>query len=132
MQTTGKGTDITIGDENLNGTLSAGFLRLIAKMAANNELIKLALKEMHPGVKEMLQGQDDQFLLGFVNCAQYFHDTATVLLVDPISNRYKSNEELSQEDSRTIRLVSLIDASAYYCVQLLADRGYLDVEGGTN
>jgi len=131
MQTTKKDTEVIEG-EDLNEPLSVGFLRLIHKAAVDSSLIKLALKEMHPGVKEMLSKQGDQFLLGFVNCAQYLHDTATVLLVDPISNKYKPNEELSKIDSQTIRLVSIIDASAYYCVQLLADRGYLTIDDETN
>jgi len=133
MQTTGKnsGGGVVV-EESLTDPLSKEFLKLIAKMAAQNELIELALKELHPGVKNMLQGQDTEFILGFVNCAQYFHDMITGLLVDPITKKYEPSEELDQRDAQSIRFASMIDATAFYCVILLAERGYIDLEEESN
>jgi hypothetical protein len=80
----------------------------------------------------MLKGQDTNFILGFVNAAQYTHDTVSGLLIDPINQKYKPAEELDQRDTQIVRLASLIDASAYYAVLLLAERGYLDLEEEPN
>ncbi len=133
MQTTGKDPDgNVVVEEGLNEPISKSFLKLIAQMASSNELIELALKELHPGVKEMLNTQDTSFLLGFVNCAQYFHDTITGLMINTITEKYGPTQELDSRDSQTIRFASMIDASAYYCVTLLAERGYLDLDDESN
>lgn len=137
MQTTGKDNDndkeqtVTEG-EDLNSPLSVEFLKLIAQMASKNELIELALEELHPGVKEMLEAQETTFILGFVNCAQYLHDMISGLLVDTITTKYNPTEELDSRDSQTIRLAAMIDAAAYYCVTLLAERGYVDLDVKSN
>ena len=133
MQTTGKGSDGTVVvEESLTEPLSKSFLKLIAKMAAKNELIDLAMKELHPNLKDMLRGQDNTFLLGFINCAQYYHDLITGLMVNPINEKYTPGQELDSRDSQTIRFASMIDASAYFCVILLAERGYIELDDESN
>ena len=133
MQSTGSNRDKGL-EIDPKEPLSKEFLVQLATVIPQNELAMMALEGLPKDMKTMLKSQNTEFLVGFINSSQFTSDTLTHFVVNPLLREHQENprEDMDPRAANIFRALAIANATTYYAVQLLVERGYINLDVVTN